>query len=61
MRVYRPRCESCAAVLKPWELDFTPHCFSSLSCINEYMAIDSGGLIVAYGWMLPGKVETVFD
>ena len=52
--------ESCAAVLN-WAVFFTLHCSSSLSCINEYLAIDSGGyltcslraFIVAYGWMLP--------
>ena len=32
----------CAAVLKPWNIVFTLHCSSSLSCINEYMAIHSG-------------------
>ena len=24
---------------------FLPHCFSSLSCINEHLAIDSGGRV----------------
>ena len=44
--------ESCAAMLKPWAS-------FSLSCIREYLAIDTGGyvyeqpLIAAYGWMLP--------
>ena len=37
--------ESCAAVLKPWVISFTLHCSSSLSCINEYLAIDSGGCV----------------
>ena len=37
--------ESCAAVLKPWASFFTLHCSSSLSCINEYRAIDSGGYV----------------
>ena len=37
--------ESYAAVLKPWASFFTLHCSSSLSCINEYMAIDSGGYV----------------
>ena len=60
--------ESYAAVLKPWASCFALHCSSSLSCINEYLAIDSGGymyklcaLIAAYGWMLPREVEMVFD
>ena len=40
-----PGFESCAAVLKPWACFFTLHCSSSLSCINEYRAIDSGGYV----------------
>ena len=32
-----PGFESCAAMLKP--------CSSSISCIHEYMAIDSGGYV----------------
>ena len=35
--------ESCAVVLKPWASFVTPHCSSSLSCINEYLVIDKGG------------------
>ena len=31
------------AVSKPMAIFFTVLCSSSLSCINEYMAIDSGG------------------
>ena len=30
-------------MLKPWASFFTLHCSSSLSYINEYLAIDSGG------------------
>ena len=44
-RLREPWFESCAAVLKPWESYFTLHCSSSLSCINEYLAIDSGGYV----------------
>ena len=33
------------AVLKHWASCFTLHCFSSLSCTNEYLAIDSGGYV----------------
>ena len=33
---------------KPWAILLIPHCLSSLSCINEYLAIDSGGYIM---WM----------
>ena len=40
-----PGFESCAAVLKPWASFFTLHCSSSLSCINEYVTIDSGGYV----------------
>ena len=39
-----PGFESCAAVLKPWARFFTLHCSSSLSCINEYLAIDTSSL-----------------
>ena len=42
---FRHGFESCAAVLKPWASFFTLHCSSSLSCINEYMATDSGGYV----------------
>ena len=45
-RLREPGFESCAAVLKPWASSFsTLHCSSSLSCINEYLAIDSGGYV----------------
>ena len=44
-RLREPGFESCAAVLKPWARVFTLHCSSSLSCINEYLAIDSGGYV----------------
>ena len=37
--------ESCAAVLKLWASFFTLHCSSSLKCINEYLAINSGGYV----------------
>ena len=37
--------ESCAAVLKPWARCFTLHCSSSISYINEYLAIDKGGYV----------------
>ena len=44
-RLREPGFESCAAVLKPWASFFTLRCSSSLSCINEYMTIDSGGYV----------------
>ena len=34
-----------AVVLKPWASFFSLHCSSSPSCINEYLAIDSGGFV----------------
>ena len=47
-RLREPGFESCAAVLKPWASFFTLHCSSSLSCINEYLAIDSGAIGYVY-------------
>ena len=71
-RTRKPGFESCAAVLKPRASFFTLHCSSSLSFINEYLAIDSGGYvyeqpsrincrIVAYGWMLPREADMVSE
>ena len=70
-RLRQPVFESCATVLKYWASFFTLYCSSSLSCINEYLAIDSGDyvyvqtafrtLIVVCGWMLPRGVEMVSD
>ena len=42
-----PGFESCAAMLKPRASLFTLHCSSSLSCVNEYLALDSGGYVYA--------------
>ena len=40
--------ESVVRILyKPWASGFTLHCSNSLSCINEYMAIDIGGYLSA--------------
>ena len=44
-RLKEPGFESRAAVLKPRANLFTLHCSSSLSCINEYLAIGSGGYV----------------
>ena len=44
-RLREPGFETCAAVLNLWASFFTLHCSSSLSCIYEYMAIDSGGYV----------------
>ena len=32
-------------MLKPWASVFTLHCSNSLSCLNEYLPIDSGGYV----------------
>ena len=40
-----PGFESSGAVLKPSANLFTLHCSSSLSWINEYLSIDSGGYV----------------
>ena len=67
-RLREPGFESCAAVLNYWASFFTLHCSSSLSCINEYLAIavdmctsSLRALIVAYGWMLSREAETVSE
>ena len=60
--------ESYVAVLIPWGSFFTLHCSSSLSCINEYLAIDSGGyvyeqpftLIVACGWIQDTRYKKLY-
>ena len=41
-RLRGPGFKPCAAVLRLWAYMFTLCCASSLSCINEYLAIDSG-------------------
>ena len=57
--------ESCAAVLKPWARFFILYCSSSLSCINEYLAIDSGGYVYEQSsrinWMLHREAEMVSE
>ena len=68
-RLRKPGFESCAVVLKPWESVFALPFSSSLSCINEYLTIDSGGyvyeslraLIVAHGRTLPREAEVVSE
>ena len=37
--------ESCAVMVKPRASVFTQHCSSSRSCVNVYLAIDSGGYV----------------
>ena len=40
-----PGSNPVSRVLKPWTNVFTLHYSNSLSCINEYPAIDSGGYV----------------
>ena len=40
-----PGFESSVVELKSWASFFTLHCSRLLSCINEYLAIDSGGYV----------------
>ena len=53
-------------VLKPWASFFTLNCSNSLSCINEYLAIDSGGYVyeqpsrITFS-MLPREAEMVSE
>ena len=42
-RLREPGFDFYAALLKPWASFFTLRCSSSLSCINEYLAINNGG------------------
>ena len=37
--------ESSYWCFKAWTISCTPHCSSSVSCINEYQPIDSGGYV----------------
>ena len=39
---------------------FTLHCSSSLSCINEYLAIDSGGYVYGNGLILEVLLAWIF-
>ena len=56
-KLREPGFESCAAVLKPWASLFTLHCSSSLSCINEYPAIDSGGYVYEQSSLINCSIE----
>ena len=40
--------ESSCCRLEAWAISFTPRCLNSLRCINEYLAIDSGGYVIEY-------------
>ena len=40
-----PVFESCAAMSNLGHVSFTRHCSSSLSCMNEYLAVDNGGYL----------------
>ena len=39
------RFESSRCCFEALAISFTPHCHSSLSCINEYLVTDSGGFV----------------
>ena len=65
-----PRFESSLCYrFKVWAFSFYPWCLSPLRCINEYLAIDSGGnvsdLVIARNCclarMLPGEAELVSE
>ena len=48
-----------------WVMLFTLLCSSSLSCMNDYMAVDNGGYLYmnslrALNFSAVGEVETVF-
>ena len=65
----RPREPGFESYAVARQVFFILHCSSSLSCINEYLAIDTGGyvyeqpsrIIVAHGWMLPREAEMVSE
>ena len=40
-----PGFESSCCRFKALVIFFTPHCYSSFSCINEYLVIDRGGYV----------------
>ena len=44
---------SSVVVLQSWASFFTLHCSRSLSCIHEYLAIDSGG----YAYEQPSRIN----
>ncbi len=47
----QPGCEACAAVLKPWTGFIILYCSSSLSYINEYLAIEQPSRINCRIWL----------
>ena len=40
-----PGFDSSRCCFEAWAILFTPHCFSSLSYINECLATDTGGYV----------------
>ena len=66
-RLREPGFESCVAVLNPrTSLFFTLYCSGSLSCINEYVIIDSGVNVYEQSsrincsiWLDPREAEIV--
>ena len=41
----RTRVRNPCCWVKPWASLFILHCSSSLSCLNEYLAVDNGGYL----------------
>ena len=49
--------------VEPWASSLILHCLSSLSCMNQYIAIDSGGYVYTNNpraWVFPREIETLF-
>ena len=40
-----PSLDFSCCHFEAWTISLTPRCHSSLSCINEFMATDSGGYV----------------
>ena len=69
-RLSEIRAQILCCCVRLWASLFTLHCSSSLTCTNEYLAIDSGGHlhttdlhILKVAWLdaIPREVEMVFD
>ena len=68
-RLREPGFEYFAAVSNSGQVVFILHCPSSPSCMNEYVALDSGGYLYTNGlraliaacMMFPNEVEIVFE
>ena len=57
-RVQIPLCY----LFEVWAFSFSPRCPSSLSCINAYLAIDSGGNVSEYSSrVITARLECLVD